>query len=211
MCEAETACVADAFDSCDARALDTCFLSPDETPACTSMCDHIYYDCGMSLTMSRADCGVGCSRGDFNEAQIACFTEAACSVDDMAPCFDAEPVDPCDVACAHVIDECGNDTWMLNSCTRACKAYYTDDQKACLTDLACTDDPMQTCFEPLSCQTMCSRVYNECGSAIGDGSQEDCEVLCNWGMISDSEISCFSGVACEEIQSCDETLQQPQD
>lgn len=207
LCEDSPSCVPDAISACDDHQLEACFFSPDESKACTAMCDHIYYDCDMTFGVSRADCGVACTEGVFEEELVACFTASACEIDEMNACFEDEepPVDACEAACAHVVDECGNETWSSTSCVRACKAAYTDEEKECLANLACDEDPIEACFGELSCQAMCDHVYNTCGSAIGDGDHESCEVLCRFNAFSDTEMTCFSSAACGDLAACDET------
>ncbi|AKU93143.1 hypothetical protein [Vulgatibacter incomptus] len=210
MCDAETECFVEAIHACSERALDACFRSADETPECTEMCDNLYYECGSGFEgVSRADCGAACSAGVFEPELVACLS-ATCDEDALQACFDDGEgpggPDACEVACAHVTGECGLDTWTETSCLRACRASYTAEQADCLASLECTADPIETCFGELSCVGMCDHVYNECGAAIGDGTQEDCEVLCRWGLFSDTEVACFSTVACGEVDACDETL-----
>ena len=212
LCSEMSDCIPEATMTCDVQAFEGCFLSSDETPACKEMCDHVYYECEASFGVSRAQCGVGCSAGAFDEAQVACLTASSCGLDELGACLadEEEPAEPdaCEAACAHVVDECEDETWSITSCTRACKASYTADQRDCLAGLTCGDDPVQTCFGELSCTAMCDHVYNECGSAVGDGAIEDCEVLCNWGLVSDTEVICFSAAACTDLAACDENVSE---
>ncbi len=216
LCELEAECLPAAILACDDAAFDACLLppdeiSPDETPECAAMCDHLYGDCEMTLGVSRGDCGRACLDGAFSEAQIECFTVNACELEVLQACFEIEEEEPpleedeaCVAACDHLIDECGLDTWTQTSCMRACKAAYTPDEKECLATLECTEDPVTTCFGELSCVAMCDHVYNECGTAIGDGDQEDCEVLCRFGLFTDTEVTCFASAQCTELDACSE-------
>lgn len=83
-------CVQAAADTCDQRAIDTCMLSPAEASRCTAMCDHLYYDCGMTFSgFSRAGCGTACTENTayFDPQTVACFTEMECNFEAAEVCL----------------------------------------------------------------------------------------------------------------------------
>lgn len=86
----QVSCVEAAASTCDQRAIDTCMLPANEAPACTAMCDHLYYDCGMGFAgRSRGGCGKACTEDTtyFDPRTVACFTNMECTWEAAEVCL----------------------------------------------------------------------------------------------------------------------------
>jgi len=84
-------CLVEAASTCDADALAACF--PDESPECATMCNHLYFECGVSIRepefrqlLDRDDCALFCEYVATQD-QIECLQAAECSNASVNACL----------------------------------------------------------------------------------------------------------------------------